>query len=173
MMLQKLPGVDGLLARKEKLLCSKMYKYNFSYTLFLFLLVSLEFIYFPLFVTTQFGTLTFRLISLRRSLGTKRMFTELWRGLWIDLWELYLVFPLIFLLMLVIHNLLGLIISFLFYVLTNFLYLCFLTKSSIQVNEFINVSNSQSAWTHNSISVYVLTDFPYLCLLTKSSIQVN
>lgn len=127
----------------------------------------MEFIYFPLFVTTQFGTLTFRLISLRRSLGTKRMFTELWRGLWIDLWELYLVFPLIFLLMLVIHNLLGLIISFLFYVLTNFLYLCFLTKSSIQVNEFINVSNSQSAWTHNSISVLCFNRFSLFMFINK------
>lgn len=161
MMLQKLPRVDGLPARKEKLLCSKMYKYNFSQTLFLLLLVCLEFIYFPLFLTVQFETLTFRLISLRRSLGTKRMFTELWRGLSTDLWELYLVFPLISLLMLVIHNLLGLIISFLFYVLTNFPYLCFLTTSSIQVNQFVNVSNSQSAWTHNSISVLCLTDFPF------------
>lgn len=98
---------------------------------FFFLLTCLDFIAFCLLLIIQFETLTFRLISSRRSLGMKRMFTELWRGLSTDLWELYLVFRLISLLMLVIHNLLGLLISYVLF-FNRFSFFMFINK------EFIN-----------------------------------
>lgn len=132
MMLQKLPGVDGLPARKEKLLCSKMYRYNFSLTLFLFLLVCLEFIYFPLFLTVQFETFDFQVDKLKKKLRhEENVHRALERALNRPLGALPRLPP----------------------------YLP------------ANVSNSQSSWTHNFISVLFFNKFSLFMFLNNEFIS--
>lgn len=69
----------------------------------------------------------------------KRIFTGLWRELLTDLWELYLVFLPISLLLLVIHHLIWLFLCFLFFVLLSNI------KESVHLFDGSHIGNG--AWS--------------------------